>query len=283
MKPLSIIAILTGILLLSACGPRKVHIAVEVQDVLSGQKLDSAQVDLYRNIRGGNEQKLQTAYSDESGMCSFVIEVDESYSYWVEASRTHFIKTLSEDGGTYIHQQRLQIADSIQAQLFLESILPPDPERFEKMYPKVPISQVIAAIAADEWSWSFLPKISWEDVPILLNQGADSSFVKNYPRNLRSTYRPDSIRAGLVSLWLVEALRKQKIKGEDEFYALTAPSRAPVLGTRRGNPSGYNSVEQLQAAQAAYTAWWEAVPVDSLGRVEAIKKNPLAGKSLSWM
>lgn len=283
MKPLSIIAVLIGMLLLSSCGPRKVYISVEVQDVLSGQKLDSAQVDLYRNIRGGNEQKLQTCYSDESGSCSFVLEIDESYTYRIEASRVHFAKTLSEDGSTYIHQKTLELGDSIQAQLFLESILPPDPERFEKMYPEVPISQVIAAIAADEWSWSFLPKISWEDVPILLNQGTDSSFVKNYPRNLRSTYRPDSIRAGLVSLWLVEALRKQKIKGNDEFYALTAPSRAPVLGTRRGNPSGYNSVEQLQTAQEAYKEWWEAVPVDSLGRVEAIRKNPLAGKSLSWM
>ncbi|MEM8887433.1 MAG: DUF4943 family protein [Bacteroidota bacterium] len=266
-----------------SCGPKQMYVRVEVQDIFSGEKLDSVKVDVLRAAVGGSEQVLQSCYTSAEGNCSLLLEVDDQYRYQVKASRRHFKEALSEDGSDYLHQAKLEVTDSTEVQLFLENILPPDPERFEKMYPVVPISQVIAAISADEWSWSFLPKISWEDVPILLNQGADSTFIKNYPRNLRSTYRPDSIRAGLVALWLVEALRKQELKSNDEYFNLTPPSRAPVLGTRRGNPSGFNSVEQIQAAQEAYNLWWEEVPADSAARMDAIRKNPLAGKGLSWM
>ncbi|MDW3651222.1 MAG: DUF4943 family protein [Bacteroidia bacterium] len=268
---------------LSSCGPRQMHIKVEVQDIFTGENLDSVKVDVLRAAKGGAAQILQSCYTSTEGNCSLLLEVDEQYAYQVQASRAHYKEALSEDGSDYLHQAKLEISDSTEVQLFLENILPPDPERFEKMYPVVPISQVIAAISADEWSWSFLPKISWEDVPILLNQGADSTFIKNYPRNLRSTYRPDSIRAGLVALWLVEALRKQELKSNDDYFNLSPPSRAPVLGTRRGNPSGFNSVEQIQAAQEAYNIWWEEVPADSAARMDAIRKNPLAGKGLSWM
>ncbi|MEL6254738.1 MAG: DUF4943 family protein [Bacteroidota bacterium] len=271
------------LLFLSACGPRQMYVKVEVQDIFNGESLDSVKVDVLRSARGGTEQVLQTCYTNTEGNCSLLLEVDDQYSYQVKASRHHFKEAVSENGSDYLHQAELEVTDSTEVQLFLENILPPDPERFEKMYPIVPVSQVIAAISADEWSWSFLPKISWEDVPILLNQGADSTFIKNYPRNLRSTYRPDSIRAGLVALWLVEALRKQELKSNDEYFNLTPPSRAPVLGTRRGNPSGFNSIEQIQAAQEAYSLWWEEVPADSAARMDAIRKNPLAGKGLSWM
>ena len=277
------ISVLISFIFLMACGPQKMYVKVEVRDVFTDAALDSAVVSVFKKARGGAEQKLQSCITDLSGTCSLDLTIDEQFSYRIEAGRSHYVEAVSESGGDYMHEAQLEIQDSVSLTLFLETILPPDPERFEKMYPVVPISQVIAAIAADEWSWSFLPKINWQDVPILLKQGQDSTFIHQYPRNLRSRYRPDSIRAGLVSLWLIEALRKQELRSSEDFYSLMPPSRAPVLGTRKGNPSGYNSVEQLMSAFEAYNAWWEEVPVDSSSRMEAIKKNPLAGIGLSWM
>lgn len=283
MKPLQAIQLLLGIFFLISCGPKSMHVNVEVLEKFSGAAVDSAEVVVFKKAIGGADQRVYSCTTDGNGQCFMSFEIDEQFSYRIEASRQYFANPVSENGADYLHQAALEIRDTNTVSLYLESIQAPDPERFEKMYPVVPISQVVAAIAADEWNWTFLPKISWTDVPILLNQGQDSTFIKNYPRNPRSRYRPDSIRAGLVSLWLIEAVRKQQLRNSDEFYSLDPPSKAPVLGTRKGNRSGYNSVEQINLAHEAYSTWWKEMPNDSTERVEALKKNPLSGLGLSWM
>lgn len=283
MKPLQAIILCLGFSFLMSCGPKSMYVEVSVKEKFSKEAIDSAEVRVFRQAVGGAEQGVFSCTTDGNGVCSMTFEIDEQYRYRVEVSRQYYANPVSENGADYLHQASLEISDTNRVSLFLESIQAPDPERFERMYPVVPISQVVAAIAADEWSWTFLPKIAWTDVPILLNQGQDSTFIKNYPRNPRSRYRPDSIRAGLASLWLIEALRKQQIKNTDEFYSLNPPSRAPVLGTKRGNPSGFNSVEQIHMAHEAYSSWWKEMPNDSTERSEALKKNPLSGLGFSWM
>lgn len=283
MKPLQAILFSAGIFFLMSCGPKTMYVEVGVVEKFSGESVDSAEVVVYRKAMGGAEQRVSSCITDGNGACFMDFEIDEQYSYRIETSRPFYANPVSENGADYLHQAALEIRDTNRVSLYLESIQAPDPKRFEKMYPEVPISQVVAAIAADEWSWTFLPKISWSDVPVLLNQGQDSTFIKNYPRNPRSRYRPDSIRAGLVSLWLIEALRKQQLQNNQEFYSLNPPSKAPVLGTRRGNPSGYNSVEQINMAHEAYSTWWKDMPNDSTERMEALKKNPLSGLGFSWM
>lgn len=278
-----IIVLCTASLFLTSCGPQTMYVHVEVLDKFSVKPIDSAEVVIFRQALGGSDMEVYRCLTDGNGVCALSFEIDEQFAYRVEATRQHFVNPVSEDGSDYLHQAALEISDSNSVILYLESILPPDPGRFEKMHSIVPISQVVAAISADEWAWTFLPKISWTDVPILLNQGQDSTFIKKYPRNPRSRYRPDSIRAGLASLWLIEALRKQQLGNQKEFYSLNPPSRAPVLGTRRGNPSGYNSVEQINLAHEAYAKWWSEMPADSTERAKAIRENPLKGIGISWM
>ncbi|MEZ4826954.1 MAG: hypothetical protein R3C61_11845 [Bacteroidia bacterium] len=92
------------------------------------------------------------------------------------------------------------------------------------------------------------------------------------------------MRTGLVALWLVEAIRKGTTSAsaeEEPTGDLMPPSRAPVLGTSKGNPKGYNSTSQIRAALEAYQTWWENGKTMEKG--EAAKVNPLAGKGLSWM
>ena len=149
------------------------------------------------------------------------------------------------------------------------------------MHDSIPVSQLLASILADEWSWAFLPRLSREHIPALLQLGNDTTYIQNYPHHPLSTYQPDSIRAGLVALWLIEAIRKGEIKGTDALNTLMPPSRAPALGTRRGNPSGRNTPEQVQQAYEGYVQWWEAL--QQAENENAIKNNPLKGKGMSWM
>lgn len=265
-----------------SCGePDPSRVFVSVIDKDNEQPLDSARVILYRIHPELTEVLVDSQITDQQGTCDFSFQWKEGYKYQVVADRKHYQESLNEDGATFEHQQMLEEKDTNEVHLLLEQILPPDPDRFEKMHAEVSVSQVIAAITADEWEWAFLPKMGWEDIPALIQMAGDTNHIINYPRHPMSRYRPDSVRAGLVALWLVEAIRKQAIRNTEARGNLMPPSRAPVLGTRRGNPKGYNSIRQMESAKAGYEAWWEEAQQPE--QTKAIRKNPLRGKGLSWM
>ena len=277
-----LIRLLPLLILLSACLSDPPTVAeIEVLDRETREILDSAEVTLLQSTPSGQTTTMATKWSENQEKTVFIFQALEGYSYSVSAERKYFEAAIKEDGGSYANEAIIQLHDTNRIELMLDAILPPDPERFTKMHAEVPINHVVAAIAADEWEWTFLPKMYWEDVPALLKVSGDTSYVHQYPRHPVSTYRPDSVRAGLVALWLVEAIRKQTVKGDSLMVNLAPPSRAPVLGTSRGNPKGYNSPEQIEAAVNAYREWWEAAQQQE--KVEAAKQNPLVGKGISWM
>ena len=281
-----ILYIFIGLMLIH-CSPPPTIVQVEVTDKISEKPLDSVSVQLWREL--ANQPVRQQARSvqkatfvtNSEGKCQFTFEAEDGYGYRVIAERRHFRESVSADGGEYENQAVLEPGDTNVLHLYLEAILPPDPERFTRMHDSVPVNQLLAAIVADEWSWSFLPRLSWQDIPALLQMGADTTYIQNYPRHPLSTYRPDSVRAGLVALWLIEAIRKGEIREVNELSNLMPPSRAPALGTRRGNPSGRNSPDQVSQAYQGYSDWWEEA--QQLERKKAIRKNPLRGKAMSWM
>ncbi|MEO1450359.1 MAG: DUF4943 family protein [Bacteroidota bacterium] len=266
---------------LLACGePPKTVVSVQVVDAVQARALDSACVRFWRSV-GDQMPQLVDSFWTEEGQASFSFMAEPGYQYSVEATRRHYLPMLADDGSGYANLLAVEPGDTLRDTLRLEPILPPDPERYERMHAEVSVPEVLTTLKADAWEWAFLPKLSWTDIPALLPLGADTNFVHQYPLHPLSRYRPDSTRVGLVALWLIEAIRRQESR-KTESARLMPPSRAPFLGTRRGNPKGYNSPGQVAKAHAAYETWWEKAQADTLVS-RAARPNPLRGSGMSWM
>ncbi|MEO0469922.1 MAG: DUF4943 family protein [Bacteroidota bacterium] len=271
------------ILLLTACGgPVETPVYVSVVDQESQQGLDSAQVFLSRSLEG-REEIIDSFRTDMEGQLSFAFEAQPGYTYALRTQRRHYEAAVSQDGAQYNNQASVLPNDTNRVQLSLLEILPPDPEKYVRMHADVSVNEVIAALRDTAWSWTFLPRLQWEDIPALLEIAADTNLIDPYPRHPLSRYRPPNARVGLVALWMIEAIRKMENQSSEVAGALMPPSRAPILGTRKGNPSGYNSPEQMETARMAYQDWWDSQAEPEADARKIARKNPLVGKGLSWM
>ncbi len=253
-----------------------------MQDKHNTQGLDSARVVLLQQYAGLATTPVDTQYTNAEGKVHWEFPVEEGYTYYVETSRHHYQATINEMGSAYENRQQIDPEMINTLYLYLELIPPPDPERYEKMYADISVNEVIAALKDSSWEWVFLPRMTWEDIPLLLEVAGDTSLIAPYPRHPISTYRPQNARTGLVALWLVEAIRRMEIRQGELAGNLMPPSRVPILGTRKGNPSGYNSPQQMETARKAYQDWWDLAQ-EAENRKKAARTNPLMGKGLSWM
>jgi hypothetical protein len=265
--------------LLSGCGD-DLHTVIEVQvvDQLSEQPIDSAAVVVYQGRPGEKLAPRDTHYTGAEGKLTLDLSPEPALRYQVKAERRHYKAVLASSGGSYENEALVELGDTNRLTLYLDPLPPPDPQRFARAATPVPVKEVVAALRSNHWTWTLLPGLTWEDVPALLEVGGDTSYLQPYPRDPRSTYQPDSVRVGLTALWLIEAIRRKR--DEERQGGLMPPSRAPVLGTRYGNPSGYNSPEQMARAYAAYQKWYEQYQADPR---QARRHNPLRGLGMSWM
>lgn len=256
---------------------------VQVNDQLTETGLDSCRVILYRQFDPEKNDRvvIDSLMTDKNGQLSYSFLPEPGYIYLLETNRRFYREALAVDGGQFLNHVELADEDTHRITLWLEPILPPEPNRFEKMHEDVSIQDVMHRLKTNQWEWAFLPRLQWGDIPVLMTSAADTNYVKAYPHHPQTRYQPDSVRIGLVALWLVEAIRRQQLR-ENDFVHLMPPSRAPVLGTRRGNPSGYNSPRQIQIAAEAYQSWWEQL-VETGDTTASARKNPLRGKGMSWM
>ncbi len=271
---------------LLACGTAEQVVVVTVKDRVSERNLDSAMVTLSVQAHGqGSRQVIQTLYTQDQGRVVLRYDQEEDAVYWVEAARRFFQPQVNQQGDAYLHEHRLEKGDSAIIELLLEPIPGPDPAFLSKIREEVPVDQVLVALRVNGWNFSLLPQLTWKDVPALLLAGSDTTLLTNYPSHPTSTYKPKQVRAGLVALWLVEAIRKMEMKQDDDMQHIVPPSRAPVLGTKEGNPTGMNSAAQVLQAQQAYQRWYEAVEASgsSKTRLSELRNIPLRGEGLSWM
>lgn len=270
------------LLYLACTPPPMAQVDVVVQDKYNTQPLDSVKVYLYSQLLQQAATVVDSQFTTEEGTVHWEFQAQEGYAYYVEAVKRHYQATINEMGSAYENRQDIDPTMINTLYLYLELIPPPDPDRFEKMYADISINEVIASLKDSSWTWAFLPRMEWEDIPRLLEVAVDTGTIAPYPRHPLSTYRPDNARIGLVALWLVEAIRRKESRGGELAGNLMPPSRAPILGTRRGNPRGYNSPRQQETARQAYQDWWEQAK-EAENRKKAARSNPLLGKGLSWM
>jgi hypothetical protein len=270
---------LAGLLLGLGCGDaRRTVIEAQVMDRHSEQPIDSAMVLLYQGHPGEQAAPRDTYYTDAAGRLEMTFAPEPDLRYRLQAQRRHYQAVLAASGGRYENEAPIEPGDTNRITLWLKPLPLPDPKRFARASETIPVKEVVAALRSNHWTWTLLPRLTWEDVPALLDVGGDTTYLKPYPRDPRSTYQPDSVRTGLTALWLIEAIRRSR--NEERPGGLMPPSRAPVLGTRYGNPSGYNSPQQIQRAHAAYQRWYDQYHDNP---AQARRRNPLRGLGMSWM
>ncbi len=269
---------------LFACGPDVQVVVVTVED-MNGRPLDSARVTLMSQETGSSTfTEVNDFATDEEGEVSFTYSVVDNHTYKVIAERAFYEAIVNEGGDSYANEQVLAGGDSAIVTLALDLIEAPDPVFLNKIHQEVSVDEVLGVLKANQWDYAILPRLTWEDVPTLIEAGGDSTVISNYPLHPTSTYKPTKARVGLVALWLVEAIRKMEMKGSEDLLKIVPPSRAPVLGTRIGNPSGHNTADQIQRAQAAYQAWYEAVEAaPNSRRINELRNIPLRNEGMSWM
>lgn len=273
-------------LLLTSCGPDSQIVVVSVEDHFTGRSLDSVQVELISMIPGESSPKvLSTRHTGENGSVSFSYDRYQDQVYSIRSSRKYYEPLLNEGGDQYLNESILGAGDSVILRHQLSQIEAPDPDFLAKVREEVGLEEVLTRLKANHWNFALLPQFTWKDVPQLIDLGGDTTLITKYPLNPNSTYRPKHARVGLVALWLVEAIRKSEMVGiSDELQNLVPPSRAPILGTSQGNPSGKNTADQILRAQAAYQAWYEAVEAAPRNRrINEMRNIPLRNEGMSWM
>ncbi|TAE52542.1 MAG: DUF4943 domain-containing protein [Bacteroidetes bacterium] len=257
--------------------PKPVHLIV--QDKAAKRNLDSAQVVLYRYFGEDARSPIDTGYTDKNGALTLKVLPEKGYHYLAEATRKHYKESLNENGADFEHRKEVYPGDTSHIVLYLEGLVEPDPTRYAQLQARTAVGDVVAAIPSNGWRWTLLPSLTWEDIPALLAIGGDTTQIEKYPHNSGSSLHPAKVRAGLVALWLVEAIRRQE--AGTAMGTLTPPSKMPVLGTKKGAPR-INSPAQVAQAHAAYRLWWESASVNT-DRKAAAKSSPLKDSGLGWM
>ncbi len=271
---------------LFACGPREQIVLITVQDLATGTVLDSARVNLLVQTASNSiVDTLSTKYSGSDGTVKFTYDILENRRYRVRATRKFYRPVVNENGDGYQNEAQLSFGDSSVHVLSLDRIEAPDPAILNKVREEVSLEEMLVKLKANQWNYAILPQLGWADVPALIAAAGDTTIITKYPKNPTSTYKPKNARVGLVALWLVEAIRKMEMTGATEdLQNLIPPSRAPILGTRQGNPSGHNTADQILRAQAAYQAWYEAVEAAPRSRrINEMRNIPLRNEGMSWM
>ncbi|MEL6132299.1 MAG: DUF4943 family protein, partial [Bacteroidota bacterium] len=224
---------------------------------------------------------VQSLYTDKEGKAGTKLDVEEGYTYEVIAEKPFYEPILKEKGGIFSHKARIVHGETNAFTLTLVPIMAAEPQMIVGDVEQISAAMLVETLRQETWDQGNLPRMQWGDIEPLLAVGGDTVVIHAFPTKSGSKLQPDSARLGQVALWMVEAIRRDMLRGENRPLFLMPPSNVPVLGTRRGNPRLFNSKEALDKAHQAYLKWWEdAQTTDTL---KAARRNPLRGTGLGWM
>jgi len=245
------------------------------------EEIDSVKIRILSLLGGERKMIQQTLYTDKEGKVSGSFEAADGYQYEILAEKPFYEPILRESEGAFSHVASLKAGEANEFTLTLVPIMAAEPQVIAGEVKSVSAATILETLKQGGWNQGNLPRMQWGDIETLLAAGGDSLVIHAFPIKSGSKLEPDSARLGQVALWMVEAIRRDMLKGASRPLFLMPPSNVPVLGTRRGNPRLFNSKEALGKAHQAYLNWWEnAQMMDTL---RAARKNPLRGTGLSWM
>lgn len=141
--------------------------------------------------------------------------------------------------------------------------------------PTPAVCESLETIKRGEWQGRRFPTVSWGDVDALLASANDATMVARFPQNPFSSESQAECSVGILSLWMIEGIRR----GLPGGY----PSLNPMLSKSTDAPD-LDWIERSERHRAeaaeAYRRWWATVKTKSDAEREAL--DPLAGTGLLW-
>ena len=138
------------------------------------------------------------------------------------------------------------------------------------------VQQLFVQMEAGEYPhWGEFPKLTWEHIPALLKRAESNTMLKTFPVNGLSSQRQAQCSEGMVALWLVEGIRKEK---KPDFASLN-PLCLPT-GPQTGND--WNAISEKSHAKvvATYWKWWK--DAGAVSEQKGRQTNPLEGTGVYW-
>jgi hypothetical protein len=136
----------------------------------------------------------------------------------------------------------------------------------------VRVKQLFETMRQGKYKDHAFPKLTWQDIPALLERADSTVMLWSFPYSLESSQRQAECSEGMVALWLVEGIRKGG----------RHPSLNPLCLPRALTKRDWGKVsEELHPEVAlAYRAWWKKA--ERLGWFEGRAIDPLQDAKFHW-
>jgi len=251
-------------------------IKVSVIDEKTNRPVDSAQV-ILNTWDEINPMKADTIITNSSGQCIFSLKYETGSHYEIWAIKRGYYNYLSDDTGS-TNKSLIEITEKTQSDitLYLTSDSMQNSNYWKNKAKRYNIDTLINKLRGNELFG--LPLLIWEDIPKLLEISNDTIMLSNFPRNMLSSNWQKECYLGIVSLWLIESIRKTEETGKYNPFDVY-PSLNPIIKEKIGYDKK-SDLEKMQLASNIYNDWWQRVM--NLDKKEACKIDPFKDAGVGW-
>lgn len=144
--------------------------------------------------------------------------------------------------------------------------------RFSSFSENEKVEKLFEEMRKGEYADRGFPKLTFEDIPALLERCESGEILRRFPRNPLSSQFEKSCREGIIAIWLIEGIRKGGRYPSSAALCLTKGEREDDWTL-----ASENNHEKLVVA---YRKWWEIAAM--LSEEEAMKLDPLVETGLAW-
>ncbi len=255
---------------------------VTVINKATDSPVDSAKLMLVA-IHDARDVSQEVKYTDKSGHCRFSISTDPLTQYQIHSEKKGFIgyydasATVPDRSNTVIDPK-----SSTNVLLYLTTDTMNQYNYWLSHSTRFAMDTLIQMLITNTYPLrSEFPLLSWDDIPILLAIGNNTTPINKYPENLISSFLHDDRYVGIIALWFIESIRitemKHTMNPMEKFPSLHPSLTLIVEGTPQTTP---NTPEIMDKAFQAYSKWWDKVK--SMEKQKACRLNPLEGSNLKW-
>lgn len=256
---------------------------VTVLNKQDNKPVEGAQLTLkvWSNTHINNELKN----TDVKGQASFLLTLKESLQHQIFVEKDKYYPFYDFENNNWL-ESVISITERTPKKiiLYLTSDSLHVLEYYDRITPHYQIDTLIQLLSSDNYrpdNIFLIPRLTWKDIPRLLEVGNDRTEITNFPRNGYSSTLQSDCYLGIISLWLIESIRiaegRALIHPREKF-----PSLVPYLCVQdnKACPRYPNTVEVMTTAHQKYMDWWQTAK--NMNKREACKIDPLKETNLSW-
>ncbi|MBL6964464.1 MAG: DUF4943 family protein [Bacteroidetes bacterium] len=143
----------------------------------------------------------------------------------------------------------------------------------------ISVDEYIDYLADNKYDHFFIPILSPDDIPQLLEISQSKIIIDNFPRNPLSSYAQRENRLGFVALWSIESIRKSfGIKDMDKYDRFPSQNSVPVSADSFYQVNDSDSL--LDRFADKYKSWWKDNENKEFNKFRFI--DPLIGTGYKW-